>query len=124
MTVLYCRNRLVSAGFAAFGIHELRKQADEEFPDTSYDDVFGRTKERVVGAVKDANLGEKAAKLRLPEKRKPAEEQETATLPPDGEEDRLSRLERLATLREKGILTDEELATEKARVLSGAGKDA
>jgi hypothetical protein len=115
---------LAIAVLAAFGIHELRKQADEEFPDASYDDVFGRTKERVVGAVRDANLGEKAAKLRLPEKRKPADEQETATLPAGGEEDRLSRLERLATLHEKGVLTDEELAAEKARVLSGSSPSA
>jgi len=36
----------------------------------------------------------------------------------------LARLERLATLHEKGILTDEELAAEKARVLSDNGADA
>ena len=63
---------LVIAGLAAFGIHELRKQAAEEFPDADYSEVFGRTKDRVVGAVKDANLGERASKLRLPEMRKPA----------------------------------------------------
>ncbi len=108
---------LVIAGLAAFGIHELRKQANEEFPDASYDDVFGGAKERVVGAVKDANLGEKASKLRLPEIRKPADEAPTATL--DSEESRLERLERLAALHEKGVLTDAELAAEKARVLGG-----
>ncbi|HUC06551.1 MAG TPA: SHOCT domain-containing protein [Solirubrobacterales bacterium] len=110
---------LVIAGLAAFGIHELRKQTAEEFPDADYGDVFGRTKDKVVGAVKDANLGERASKLRLPEMRKPADEGEapTATLPTDGEDARLARLERLATLHEKGILTDEELASEKARVL-------
>ena len=109
---------LVIAGLAAFGIHELRKQASEEFPDADYDEVFGRTKERVVGAVKDANLGERAAKLRLPEMRKPAaDEAPTATL--DADDARLARLERLAALHEKGVLTDEELAAEKARVLGG-----
>jgi len=110
---------LVIAGLAAFGIHELRKQAAEEFPDADYNEVFGRTKDRVVDAVKDANLGERASKLRLPEMRKPAGEGEapTATLPVDAEESRLARLERLATLHEKGVLTDKELATEKARVL-------
>ena len=113
---------LVIAGLAAFGIHELRKQASEEFPDAEYSDVFGRTKERVVDAVKDANLGERASKLRLPEMRKPAGEQETATLPADDADARLARLERLATLHEKGILDDEELAAEKARVLSGTGQ--
>jgi hypothetical protein len=110
---------LVIAGLAAFGIHELRKQASEEFPDADYGEVFGRTKDRVVGAVKDANLGERASKLRLPEMRK-AGEAETATLPVDDEESRLARLERLATLHEKGVLTDEELATEKARILASS----
>jgi flagellar biosynthesis component FlhA len=117
---------LVIAGLAAFGIHELRKQTAEEFPDADYGDVFGRTKDKVVGAVKDANLGERASKLRLPEMRKPNGESEaaTATLPTDSEDARLARLERLATLHEKGILTDEELAKEKARVLSGSSEDA
>jgi hypothetical protein len=114
---------LVIAGLAAFGIHELRRQASEEFPDTSYDDVFGSAKDRVVGAVKDANLGERASKLRLPELRKPdagatPSEAPTQTL---DEDTRIARLERLATLHEKGILTDEELAAEKARVLGDRG---
>jgi len=114
---------LVIAGLAAFGIHELRKQAAEEFPDANFGDFFGRTKDRVVGAVKDANLGEHAAKLRLPEKRKPeaGSEAPTATLPVNEDDARLARLERLATLHEKGILSDEELATEKARVLGSSG---
>ncbi|HEY2335027.1 MAG TPA: SHOCT domain-containing protein [Solirubrobacterales bacterium] len=111
---------LAIAGMAAFGIRELRKQAEEEFPDADYSEVFGRTKDRVVGAVKDANIGEQVSKLRLPEMRKPAagSETPTATPPADGEDARLARLERLGTLHEKGILTDEELAAEKARVLS------
>lgn len=112
---------LVIAGLAAFGIHELRKQTAEEFPDASYGDVVGRTKDMVVGAVKDANLPERAAKLRLPEMRKPtaadSSEAPTATVPRDDEDARLGRLERLATLHEKGVLTDEELAAEKQRVL-------
>jgi hypothetical protein len=108
---------LVIAGLAAFGIHELRKQASEEFPDADYGDVFGRTKDRVVGAVKDANLGERAAKLRLPEMRKPSEGEPST--PANPEETRLAQLERLATLHEKGVLTDEEMAAEKTRVLGG-----
>jgi hypothetical protein len=58
--------------------------------------------------------------------RKPADSSEaaTATLPADSEDARLARLERLATLHEKGILTDEELASEKTRVLGGSGGDA
>jgi len=109
---------LIIAGLAAFGIHELRKQAAEEFPDADFGEFFGRTKERVVGAVKDANLGERASKLRLPEKRRPADEEPTTEVAPaDADDARLARLERLAALHEKGVLSDEELAAEKKRVL-------
>jgi hypothetical protein len=113
---------LAIAGLAAFGIRELRKQAVEEFPDADLGDAFGRTRERVVGAVKDANIGERASKLRLPEMRKPAGDTPSGAAPPAaGEADaRLERLERLAKLHEQGVLTDEELAAEKARVLAGA----
>jgi hypothetical protein len=123
---------LVVAGMAAFGIHELRKQTEEEYPEATYDDVFGRTRDKVVSAVKDANIpekvGEQASKLRLPERRSPGSESEateapaaeapTATLPVNDEDARLERLERLGTLREKGVLSDEEFAAEKARLLS------
>ena len=84
--------------------------------------MFGRTKDRMVDAVKSANLGERASKLRLPEMRKPdaatAESEAPTAVTPTSEEDaRLARLERLGSLHEKGILTDEEFAAEKARVL-------
>ena len=105
---------LVIAGLAAFGIHELRKQTQAEYPDADFGDNLGRAKERVVGAVKGANLGERASKLRLPEVRRPGGE--------DAEDSRLARLERLADLHQKGVLTDEELAAEKARILGGAEK--
>ena len=64
---------LVVAGLAAFGIHELRRQSYEEYPDATYDDVFGRTKDKVVDAVKSANLGERASKLgeKLPDVKMP-----------------------------------------------------
>jgi hypothetical protein len=110
---------LAIAGLAAFGIRELRRQADEEFPDITLDDVFGRTGKRVTDAVKSADIGERVSKLRLPEMRKGGEEKP----PPTGEEDaRLDRLERLGTLHERGVLTDEELAAEKARLLGDGGE--
>lgn len=120
---------LVVAGMAAFGIHELRKQTAEEFPDASFSDTFGSTRDKVVSAVKGANIGERASKLgesasklRLPDARRgdagaPTAEAPTAAL--DTEDARLQRLERLATLHEKGVLTDEEFAAEKSRVLAG-----
>ncbi|HEX3174150.1 MAG TPA: hypothetical protein VHQ43_08020 [Solirubrobacterales bacterium] len=109
---------LIVAGFVAFGIHELRKQTAEEFPEAQFADYFGGARERVVGAVKSANLGERASKLRLPEVRRPGNGNDVQS-PTDVEDARLHRLERLAELREKGILTDSELAAEKARVLGG-----
>lgn len=105
---------LIVAGLAAFGIHELRKQTQTEYPDADFGDNLGRAKERVVGVVKGANLGERASKLRLPEVRRPGGE--------DVEDNRLARLERLADLHQKGVLTDEELAAEKARILGAAEK--
>ncbi len=118
---------LVVAGLAAFGIHELRKQSGEENPDAELGDVFGRTRDRVADAVKSANIGERASRLRLPEVRMPGAGNGEESREPDGggspaadeEETRLRRLERLGDLHAKGVLTDEELASEKARVLSG-----
>jgi hypothetical protein len=137
---------LVVAGMAAFGVHELRRQTEEEFPDASFAGVFGSTREKVVGAYRDSGIGERvgeqASKLRLPEVRMPerrdeegapggpggsgrdrpaeapSEEAPTAAL--DGEDARLARLERLGTLHQKGVLTDQEFAAEKARVLGSA----
>jgi len=122
---------LVVAAMAAFGIHELRKMTEEEYPDATYDDVFGHTKDKVVTAVKDANIpekvGEQASKLRMPERRprgdanadEPGTEAPTAAMPVSDDDARLERLERLGSLRDKGILTDEEFAAEKARLLGG-----
>jgi len=119
---------LIVAGMAAFGIHELRRQTAEEFPDASYDDAFGRTRDKVVTAVKDANIpervGEQASKLRLPERRRDASEASeapTAAMPANEEDARLQRLEKIGDLRDKGILTEEEFAAEKARLLNGDG---
>ncbi|MFL5899096.1 MAG: SHOCT domain-containing protein [Solirubrobacterales bacterium] len=120
---------LIVAGMAAFGIHELRRQTAEEFPDASYDGLFGHTRDKVVGAVKEANIparvGEQASRLRLPERRPAANEgaalreAATSTMPVSQEDARLERLEKLGELRGKGILTEEEFAAEKARLLGG-----
>jgi Short C-terminal domain len=119
---------LIIAAMAAFGIHELRKQTEEEFPEATYDETFGGTRDKLVGAVKDSNItekvGEQASKLRLPEVRKPgggdaAAEAPTTTLASNADDARLERLERLGALRDKGILTDAEFAAEKAKLLGG-----
>src|SRR6476659_4376097 len=116
---------LIIGGFIAFGIHEMRRQTEEEFSDAQLADYFGGARERVVGAVKSANLSERASKLRLPEVRRPNDSGGGA--PPgqpeapaaDEEDARLRRLQQHADLREKGALSDEEFAAEKARVLGG-----
>ena len=48
----------------------------------------------------------------------PSGESEAGAPPPsvDTEDARLGRLERLATLHEKGVLSDDELAAEKRRL--------
>jgi hypothetical protein len=111
---------LIIAAMAAFGIHELRKQAAEEYPDAHFRDTFGPTRDKVVTAVKGANIGERASKLRLPEMRRPeppSAEAPTEPLATSGEDARLQRLERLGALHEKGVLTDAEFAAEKSRLL-------
>jgi uncharacterized membrane protein YidH (DUF202 family) len=128
---------LIIAAMAAFGIHELRKQTEEEFPDATYDETFGGTRDKVVSAVKDSaiteKVGEQASKLRMPEVRMPGSgerdeddsaEAPTTTLPGDAEDTRLERLERLGNLRDKGVLTDEEFAAEKAKLLGGDSSQA
>ncbi len=125
---------LVIAGLAAYGIHELRRQTFEEYPDATFHDVFGHTRDRMVGAVKSANIGERASKLgsRLPEVRMPDGSGDRggdaggraddaaggAAVGPAADPDaRIARLERIAALHEKGVLDDNEFAAEKARVL-------
>ena len=111
---------LVIAGLAAFGVRELRQQCHEEFPDAPrLPETFGGARERMAGVVKEAKIGERAAKLRLPEMRAPGE----GPAPVAEEDARLERLERLASLHEKGVLTDEEFDAEKTRVL-GNGEGA
>jgi hypothetical protein len=111
---------LIVAGFVAFGIHELRKQTAEEFPDAEVGDYFGGAKDRVVGAVKSANIGERVSEQASKLRRTGGDEGNgppAAAAGEGAEESRLRRLERLAELHEKGVLTDEELAAEKTRVL-------
>ena len=121
---------LIVALMAAAWIHELRKQCIEEFPEAQFSDTFGAPRDKVVAAVKGANLGERAAKLgesakkvRLPEvPRSEAGEAPTTEAPTtvlDGEDARLARLERLGELKDKGVLTEAEFAAEKSRVLGG-----
>lgn len=131
---------------AAFGLRELAKQADEEFPGLTFADIVAPTRKRIDKAVSDAKLGERASKIKLPDVKRPdmkrpngmgipdvrrpgggraAGRRGEAPAPPppsraevmQEEDARLSSLERLATLHEKGVLSDAEFAVEKARLL-------
>jgi hypothetical protein len=130
---------------AAFGLRELSRQTEEEFPGLTFAEVLAPTRKRVDKAFSDAKIGERASKIKLPDIKRPevkrpsglgipdvrrpsggrgARGDEPAASPPPSraeamqEEDaRLSSLERLATLHEKGVLTDQEFAAEKARLL-------
>ena len=115
---------LVVAGLAAFGIHELRKQTERGVPRRRLRRHLrphqGPRRRR--RQEQRANIGERASKLRLPEMRSRRRERRRARRRPrraaDDEDARLERLERLGDLHEKGILTDEEFAAEKARLLN------
>jgi hypothetical protein len=48
----------------------------------------------------------------------PQQYQAPAPPPPDQGEDRIEQLKELAGLKEQGVLTDEEFAREKARILA------
>ncbi len=121
---------------AAFGLRELSRQTAEEFPGLTFGEVLAPTRKAIETAVSDAKLGERASKIKLPDVKRPEGRRPGGIGIPDvrrptggrgraappaevmREEDaRLSSLERLATLHEKGVLTDEEFAAEKARLL-------
>jgi len=96
--------RLGLAAMAAVGAYALRKKAMEEAPDSTMGEMPERVRERISSAW--GNRGKlmtggsaPAAPAREPEDR------------------RLERLERLAALHERGVLSDEEMAAEKTAIL-------
>lgn len=102
---------LALGAMAAVGIHLLQRQTAAEFPGAHGADTLSKARERVMEAGR--SLGISARRIRLPETGRGAQ----ASTP----ETRIDHLERLAALHEKGILSDQELATEKARILGGSG---
>jgi hypothetical protein len=87
----------VLAALAIAGVASLRSQVEEEFPDAQP----GAARLAVRDWVRGLRSGAPA-------------EAATGT----GEEARLAQLEQLSRLREQGVLSDEELAAEKARILT------
>jgi len=126
---------------AAFGLRELSKQTAEEFPGLTFADVVAPTRKAIETAARDAKLGERASKIKMPDVKRPDVRRSSGMGIPDvrrpgggrrrggaapqspadamrAEDARLSSLERLATLHEKGVLSAEEFAAEKARLLN------
>jgi hypothetical protein len=87
---------LVMVGLSVLGIEVLRRQVEREFPDAERAD-FGALVDRLRPGRRDAG--------------------EIAAPQPDAQ---LERLERLARLRDSGVLSEEEFAAQKQAVLTGA----
>jgi hypothetical protein len=95
---------LVLVGLLALGVEVLRRQTAREFPDASREESWKRIRERAGG------MGGWARRQVSSER---AEERVGA-----GAGDRLEALERLARLRDSGVLDAAEFEREKAAILS------
>jgi hypothetical protein len=91
---------LLLIAFLALGVEVLRRQVIAEFPD------------RVTTWSPEGTAQQIAARMREARERRAGR-----AAPEDPDERRVAQLERLARLREAGILSDEELAEEKRRIL-------
>jgi hypothetical protein len=94
---------------AVSGLAVLRRQVAEEFPDVTSDTVRASWRggvTRAAAAVVPARHGNG----------KPHREAETVVVPA-APPSRVDELERLAALHDRGLLSDDELAAEKTRVI-------
>lgn len=111
--------RLAIVILAVIATVMFRRQLIAEHPDADFSSIgeFGqRTKEKMKGAW-ERRPREVPGKAAL-ERRKAAAEAPTATMPEaGGEATRLEQLEKLGKLHETGILSDDEFAAEKTRIL-------
>lgn len=108
---------LILIALVVVGVIALRRQTQREFPDaegTGFD--LSRLRERGSAAAAGTRRAATAAAERVSGSGKA--EEEPAGLPaPDPNEARIAQLERLAKLHDAGVLDDDELATEKERLL-------
>ncbi|MGH2993255.1 MAG: SHOCT domain-containing protein [Solirubrobacterales bacterium] len=86
----------------ALGVEMLRRQVIREFPDRIATGTPAGTAQRLADTVRQAR-----------ERRTPS-----APPPASPDEERIAQLERLGKLRESGVLSEEELAAEKRRILA------
>lgn len=111
---------LVMIGLVALGVAMLRRQVAVEFPDATVGDAHATWQARVAHARTSATQA-----LRRPRPAADAGATGERTAPGDGAAgisaaDRIALLERLTALHERGALTDEELAAEKAALHVGS----
>jgi hypothetical protein len=97
---------LLLVGLLALGVEVLRRQVIREFPD------------RVTTWSPEGTAQALAERMRERRERRVATGTAVAASP---DEQRLAQLERLARLHESGVLSDEELAAEKKRILESTG---
>jgi hypothetical protein len=92
--------RLVLVAMAAVGLFVLRRESIDEFPDATIGEMPARVRARVASMRRGR---ERAA--------------------PEPEDRKLERLERLASLHERGMLNDQEFESEKAALLGSGSSD-
>jgi len=118
---------LILVALLAVGVEALRRQIIREFPDATREEATRRYRERwdnlVAGSRRrggslraGASRTAQSATTAIASTRDAASERFSS--PQDASDTRLQQLERLAQLRESGILSDEELRAEKERILN------
>jgi hypothetical protein len=100
------------------GFEALRRTTVAEFPDASWEGVGAAWRGRMSGVAH--GVSERASGLTQRASAKAGELRRRRADSGEGAgDDRIAQLERLQSLRESGLLTDEDLAGEKARILGG-----
>lgn len=94
----YLITAIMLYGLVAFGVAALRRITADEFPDAEMGDTWNRLRAWFSG-LSDRRKGKPASAAA------------------DGEDARIDRLERIARLKQEGVLSEDEAAAEKARIL-------
>ena len=106
---------LVMIGLLALGVALLRRQVAVEFPDANVDEAHATWQARIAHA--RASAGDVLRRHPAAAESATNGDGAAATIAPA---ERLGLLERLAALHERGVLSDEELAAEKAALQIGS----
>jgi hypothetical protein len=115
---------LILVGLLALGVEALRRQVIREFPEATRAEAMQRHRERWASVVaasrrRGGALRDSASRTAQSASERVAASRAAATARFSAAQDtRLDQLERLVKLREAGILDEEELRAEKARILN------